>query len=35
MTGTAGRLCPVKDYPFRIEIAKAVREETKYIKFLL
>jgi glycosyltransferase involved in cell wall biosynthesis len=33
--GSAGRLCPVKDYTFMIEIAKAVREETKYIKFHL
>jgi len=33
--GSAGRLCPVKDYPFMIEIAKAVKEETKHIKFHL
>ena len=33
--GSAGRLCPVKDYTFMIEIAKAVKEETKHIKFHL
>ena len=33
--GSAGRLCPVKDYPFMIEIAKAVKEETKHIEFHL
>ena len=33
--GSAGRLCPVKDYPFMIEIAKAVKEKTKNIKFHL
>ena len=37
MIGTAGRLCPVKDYTFTLmmEIAKAVKEETKHIKFHL
>ena len=33
--GSAGRLCPVKDYSFMIEIAKAAREETKHTKFHL
>ena len=31
----AGRLCPVKDYFFMIEIAKAVKEKTEHIKFHL
>jgi glycosyltransferase involved in cell wall biosynthesis len=33
--GSAGRLCQVKGYRFMIEIAKAVKEETKHIKFHL
>ena len=33
--GSAGRLCPVKDYPFMVEIAKAVKEKTKNIRFHL
>jgi glycosyltransferase involved in cell wall biosynthesis len=33
--GSAGRLCSVKDYSFMIEIAKAVKEKTKNIKFHL
>ena len=35
MIGSAGRLYPVKDYAFMIEIAKAVKEKTKHIKFHL
>lgn len=35
VVGSAGRLCPVKEYPFMIEIAKVVKEKTKNIKFHL
>ena len=33
--GSAGRLCPVKDYSFMIHVAKAIKEETKHIQFHL
>ena len=35
MIGSAGRLCPVKDYSFMIDVAKAVKEGTRHIKFHL
>jgi glycosyltransferase involved in cell wall biosynthesis len=35
MIGSAGRLCPVKDYPFMIHVANAVKEKTNHIEFHL
>ena len=35
VVGSSGRLFPVKDYPFMIEIAKAVSETTDSIRFQL
>jgi len=31
--GSAGRLSPVKDYPFMVEVAKEILKETKEIRF--
>jgi glycosyltransferase involved in cell wall biosynthesis len=33
--GSSGRLFPVKDYPFMVEIAKAILEKTTHIRFQL
>lgn len=33
--GSSGRLFPVKDYPFMVEIAKTIREKTNHIRFQL